>query len=539
MFSTMAAPFPSGPCVDRGSRTRCSMRPSGRVGGWLVALLSIVAAPAGVRAQVESITPIYVTVERENVPMQCRIGSASYPVKTVAAGQVLKADGQTASMYRVEYPAGMSAFVKIEEASLGGDGKVVTLTRPSRLMAPNAEGGVSWWYLLEKDLDAGTTFKLDKAVKGADGKDVGYLVPAPGGSKGFIRREYVRQATQAEIDRLLGKAGTDAKPADAKPIETKPAEKPAESKPADGTKPEAGTTPPTGPGVTSIDVKPAPPAGTTPGTTPPAGTSPGATPPTPANGQKPVEIVNPAHTTEAPGAGTPAAGTPPTPAPAPAKPVTTLKAVDSETLTKLYTDALKAPLDTVELDAVVAEFQRTIDKLKADPATERLQKQLEQRVRVLKMRQDLQASLRSTNAAGQQLQEQAKQMEAELKRLESLRQYTVVGRLVASSVYDGRTLPLMYRVLSPEPTSTRTLAYVAPDATANLIDKVGKLVGVVGDSRFDESLRVNIIVPTRVDLLGTVGSVSPTPAPAPATPSAAPATPAAPSGDKPAPDENK
>jgi hypothetical protein len=495
------------------------------VAGWAAPFAALVGAPGAAWAQVETITPVYVTVERENVPMQCRIGSASYPVKTVTAGQVLKADGQTASMYRVEYPAGMSAFVKIEEASLAADGKTVTLTRPSRLMAPNAEGGVSWWYLLEKDLDAGTAFKLDKAVKGPDGKDAGYLVPAPVGSKGYIRREFVRQATQAEIEKLLGKAPAEVKPAEPKPAEPKPASGPG----TDGTKPV------TGPGVTNIDVKPpATPQGTTPGTPP-------ATNPPVDGGQKPVEIVNPAHTDNPPsGTGPATAPPPPGPAPVPAK-ATTLKAVDTETLTKLYSDALKAPLDQVELDAVIAEFQRTIEKLEKEQGTDRLRKQLDARVRVLKMRQELQSSTRQANSAGQQLQEQAKQMSEELKRLESMRQYTVAGRLVASSVYDGRTLPLMYRVLSPEPTSTRTLAYVAPDATANLIDKVGKLVGVVGDSRFDESLRVNIIVPTRVDLLGTVGSVTPTPAPAtPGTTPVAPATPApTPATPVPLPDENK
>src|SRR5690606_7330669 len=121
----------------------------------------------------------------------------------------------------------------------------------------------------------------------------------------------------------------------------------------------------------------------------------------------------------------------------------------------------------------------------ADASSTRLRNQLNARVRVLQMRADLQASLRQTTASSEALKHQADQMKDELRRLDSLRQYTVVGRLVASSVYDGRTLPLMYRVLSPEPTSTRTLAYVAPDATASLIDKLGKLVGVVGDSRFD------------------------------------------------------
>jgi hypothetical protein len=90
-----------------------------------------------------------------------------------------------------------------------------------------------------------------------------------------------------------------------------------------------------------------------------------------------------------------------------------------------------------------------------------------------------------------------------------------VGRLVASTVYDGKRLPLMFRVLSPESTSARTLAYVAPGSGFNLTEKIGRVVGVVGEAKMDESLRVNIIVPARIDVLTSSGSVeSATPGPA-------------------------
>lgn len=475
---------------------------------WVLAALALVAAPAFSQAQVENVTPFYVAADRDGVAIQCRIGSASYPVKALKAGDVMKVDGQSQSIYRVEYTPGMSAYVKVEEAALEEGGKSLKLTKSSRLMAPNSEGGVSWWYLLEKELDAGTKLTVQKTVKGPDGKDAGYLVPAPAGSKGYIRRDFVRPATQAEIDRFLGKTSPEATPGEGpKPAETKPAEsKPAETKPAETTpatvKPGETTPKPpeTTPAATPGETKP----GEQPATTPPSGTGPtdGTTPPTAA--PKPVS--------------------------------NRLKAVDAQTLDNLYREALKTPLEQVELDAVIAEFQRTIDSLKKEEGTERLQTQLGQRVRVLKMRADLQATLRQTTSSSEALKQQSEQAKAELAKLESMRQYAVVGRLVASSVYDGKQLPLMYRVLSPELTSTRTLAYVAPEATANLTDKVGKLVGVVGEPKFDESLRVNIVVPARVDVLGAVPSSTP----APATPAGSPAaTPEKPAAEKPAPDENK
>ncbi len=230
------------------------------------------------------------------------------------------------------------------------------------------------------------------------------------------------------------------------------------------------------------------------------------------------------------------------PAPAPTPPRQPRKIVEAETLTKLYTDAVSKRADQVELEPVIAEFERTIESLKKEEGTERLRQQLDRRLQVLKMRAELQAALRQTGTSSDALKQQSDQMKAELKRLESLRQYTVVGRLVASSVYDGKQLPLMYRVLSPEPTSTRTLAYVAPEANSDLTDKAGKIVGVVGESKFDESLRVNIVTPTRVDVLGVVPSPATAPpgAPAPASTTSAPPAPAPAASEpaKPA-DDNK
>lgn len=450
---------------------------------WLAAALAVALAPVMAMAQVENVTPFYVVVERDGTPLQCRIGSASYPVKTLSASQVLKVDGQSTSMYRVEYVAGMNAFVKIDEVSLEDGGKTAKLTKPSRLMAANSEGGVSWWYLLDKELDAGQTFGVQKTVKGPDGKDAGYLVPAPAGSRAYIRRDAVRAATQAEVDTFLGKK-TEETPAPAAP-ETKPVVTPPAEPPA--------VLPATGPGVTTIPVKPAP--------------APETAPSEPAKPEvAPVEAPKPEATT-------PPETTPTPPAAAPGK----LKAIDAETLGSIYGEALRTPLEQVELDAVIAEFQRTIESLTAVEGTERLRRQLESRVQVLKMRALLQASLRETSASSGTLKAQVDQTKSELDRLEKQRQYTVVGRLVASSVYDGRRLPLMYRVLSPEPTSTRTLAYVAPDGKLDLSEKVGKIVGVRGDSRLDESLRVNIVAPTSVDVLIAVPSASQPVQPAPSS----------------------
>jgi SH3-like domain-containing protein len=78
--------------------------------------------------------------------------------------------------------------------------------------------------------------------------------------------------------------------------------------------------------------------------------------------------------------------------------------------------------------------------------------------------------------------------------------YDAVGKLLASSVYDGRSLPRMYRLV--DPTARRTLAYIAPadvDTTAML----GKLVGVRGESQYDPSLKLRIFEVQSIEVLNS------------------------------------
>ncbi|MBM4104840.1 MAG: hypothetical protein FJ257_00800 [Phycisphaerae bacterium] len=83
--------------------------------------------------------------------------------------------------------------------------------------------------------------------------------------------------------------------------------------------------------------------------------------------------------------------------------------------------------------------------------------------------------------------------------IESRSDYVAVGRLNASIVYDGRSLPLLYRV--QEPGSGATVGYVIPTSDFTVGELTGQLVGVAGDIQYDESLRLNLITPRRIDVL--------------------------------------
>jgi hypothetical protein len=459
--------------------------------------LGILAWSAPSRAQVDKVEPYFAVVTRDGVPLKSRDGSPYYAVKNLSTGQVLHVDGQNQGWVRVEYPAGLSAFVKPDEAQLENDGTAIKLTTPSQLMAANIGGGErgNWWYLLEPDakLPAGTRLAVTQVLKNPDGKAYGYLVPAPKQARGFVRREFIRPATPAEVEAATHDSGS---PTPAKPPETKA----ADSKPGN----------------------PAPPAAPPPAPTDPLKTEPTA-PPKPADAPKPVESrpIESAPTTAAPGN---------TPLSVPAKPRPLAKI---DTLKPLFEEAKNNP---AELDAAIVEFQRTIDSLGSTPEDERARKYLTPYLEILKLRASLRDTNRKTTESSTMLKKESDQVSEEVARLEKMRQYNVVGRLVASTVYDGKRLPLMFRVLSPESTSARTLAYVAPGSGFNLTDKVGRVVGVVGEAKLDESLRVNIIVPARIDVLTSSGSVeSATPGPAsilaPAKPAPEPAPAAPPKKD--------
>jgi len=75
--------------------------------------------------------------------------------------------------------------------------------------------------------------------------------------------------------------------------------------------------------------------------------------------------------------------------------------------------------------------------------------------------------------------------------------YAAVGRLAASTIYDGERLPRLYRVI--EARSGRTLAYVR--GGAGLESAVGGLVGITGEASFDPGLQLDVVTPERIDRL--------------------------------------
>lgn len=87
--------------------------------------------------------------------------------------------------------------------------------------------------------------------------------------------------------------------------------------------------------------------------------------------------------------------------------------------------------------------------------------------------------------------------------LDAEAEYTAVGRLGSSTIYDGRRLPHLKRLRAPG--SGRTVAYLMPDDGFDLDGMLGQLIGVVGERRYEPALRLHVIEPRRIDILAPEG----------------------------------
>jgi len=93
----------------------------------------------------------------------------------------------------------------------------------------------------------------------------------------------------------------------------------------------------------------------------------------------------------------------------------------------------------------------------------------------------------------------AEEAQAARMAIESGADYVAVGRLAASTIYDGRRLPKLLRI--QDPGTGRTVAYLHKDDAFDMVGMLGQLVGIVGEKSYDGGLRLNLVKPRRIDIL--------------------------------------
>ncbi|MBL8763787.1 MAG: SH3 domain-containing protein [Phycisphaerae bacterium] len=432
--------------------------------------------------------PYMAVVVRDDTPLRAGNSTIYYAVATLKAGTVVRVDAEGAGWMRVEYPKGINALVKAEDTT-GDPAKGLKLLRDSKLRALHLKEGdrASWCPLLEKPLAAGTELSVVQIIK-PDAAPTAYVVKAPTGARGFINKDALRKATETEASSSVKAADAPVAPAAAGPTAAESSASPA---------PERATTPVviTTPLPTAVPAQPGSP-------------EPSAPPPA-APGEPESTNARPAATA------------------LPAGPVVR----SQKQLIDLFYAVRNEPSDAPRISAAITEFDRAIAALGPSASDRRYAASLQKYRDVLALKIERNNLQRRLDTNRNEAQANIRRTEAVVSEWERNPVYTVVGILLPSNVYNREGgMPLMYRIQSSDRTFPRTLGYVAPTEGLDLQSKVGQLVGVVSHaSRYDEALRVTIMAPDRVDLLGADGSaakITPVP-PQPATtpPTTKPAVP--------------
>lgn len=448
-------------------------------------------------------------------PAELRCGDAFgfYAVARLQPGTKLLHEGASNDYMKVAYPAGSKAFVAGDELIPDAAGRTGKLARPSKLKAANADAGprASWNTLTERDLPAGTELTIIETVS-EGGKPIFFGVTPPKEAFAFISKQSVREATAEEAAAFLTSIGLGT-PAPA------PAPAPAATPaPAPAATPAAATTP-AAPTATPAAAPTTPAPAPAPATISTVAPMPGSTPPLPGDQSAPKGNAGtpaaPAAGTEpklkptAPGEPEAAPVAPTTPAAEPqAAPAPTAKITEAirtvsptEELNSIFQRVQKQPLEEAEFEQAIARFEQYAASLGSMPGEVKLKDRVKRMEEVIKMRMEIRDAQRKNRDADAAIKASRSGMRTVIEQYEKQRIYTIIGRLIPSTVYDGTRLPLLYRVHSPEPGTARTLGYLQPDAGMDLTSKLGQIVGVVGDTRYDETLKATLITARKVDVV--------------------------------------
>ena len=408
-----------------------------------------------------------------------------YTISNLEPGTSLRIIESTPSgMLHVAYPAEIAALVDPGHVEAIDD-TAVRVTRATRLRALSASDGPagSWRSVLTTPLRPGEQLKVLSIVRDDSGDVTGYLVAPPAGASGYISLDETidpnAQTPTQTPTQTTTQTTTQTRPdASENTAEERTADQSTEAHlvaPSDLLEPMV---PPIGSSSLASASAGDPADGSAPPPGQPKAGNLATSPPTRLLVRGPTQIKL--------GDSDEATGTPPS------------KALSPADLEAMYQNARVSKTFEEELDALLAEHTRTLDSLKDDQFNTRLRGQLQQRIEFLKMRiafRDGPAKLAGARANTPRISERLAQR---LKQLRVEKQYTMIGRLVPSRVYDGQRLPKLYRLRSADALG-RTLGYVKPD-DKDMSRYLDTIVGVLGEIEIGAG-GAKIISPTRIDVI--------------------------------------
>ncbi len=439
--------------------TASSMR---RIAAWSVALASGLVAPLPLLAQ--STDAYLATAIEDHVVVRSGADARYYFFGEVHTGDIVKVLGEKSGWARVatEGPAfeGFFGYVRYPKAETGqihvdeAGASAVTIGTVD-VFAPNldsqGEPGSSWKPVIS--LPPQRVLRIIETSFSADGQCI-HRVGLPPDAQGWIDVAMLRPATPVEI--ATWEAAIAVVPAEevGPPVPAQLTRAPDVEPVADTAQPALGRLTPNA-GAAIEEPKPAPPA---PAVTP-------APPPMDPAAQKRLAE-------------------------------TRLARIMLEDLEAAYARLLAEPIETAE---VLPLQQLYLDLAGRQPGSRSITRHAQGRAKQLQLWADAQESkieIAELRAAALRTAEDAGSARQVIDAGES---YAVVGRLEASTLYDGARLPKLLRL--SDPATGRTIGYIQPTPENDYATILGRRVGVVGKSEYHGGFRVHLISPRRIDVL--------------------------------------
>jgi SH3-like domain-containing protein len=421
------------------------------------------------------------TVNANDVYIRCGPSAQSaYPFGMLSSGDVVEVIEESFGWVTVHTsgPSFKNIYGYVlanDKVVLSPDGLSLTVNAETEVRAPNigADGNPDASFKAIGKVNSGEMLKVIATINGE--REKVYKVSIPATCKGYINGNYIRRASASEATKIAQSAPNAAV---AKTI------------------PAAKTTAPT---VTVIEEKTKNVSETIPATdTAPAEV---ITQETKTETVITETAVNPSTTQEA----KPAVKAVEIVVVPPPSVVKTPQMMAGEKRRQTFKDleviwvTVKAePLASSEVGVLKDRYMILMN----DPECEaEIKNVVETRVKQLIVQIEAQQRIRQLKEMRTAMDADTDQVKAIKIALEARSDYTVVGILNASSIYDGKRLPLLYRLV--DPAVGQTVAYVTTKNPAQLATMLGTLIGIRGEKRYDEALRVSVIEPTTVDILTT------------------------------------
>ena len=392
----------------------------------------------------------------------------------------------------------ITAFVPADRrVTLSADRTTATISARTELRAPNVEAGSSpdksWKQI--GFADAGTTLTV---LGTADGeKESVYKVKVPATAEAWINMQFLRRASDAETASATTAAATTASTPAATTIAAAPAYA-ASSPSATATdtatagvvtpvnQPNAGAPAPT---PVSPDIG----ASSGASSTAVAGGSP-AIPPL--LGPKPVNASTTTTETTPAGAVTVTTTTTTRTTKPATKPAWTSSRTTFDGLERQFDAVSKEPEASAEFAALKAEYQKLADESNASGSVKAVANTRAQQLSYMLEAQTATEEIRRTKAS---YEANKKGIADLILNIQRRADFTAIGILNASTVYDGQQLPELYRIC--DPITSATIAYVEPNADIPMAPMIGTLVGVKGGKDVDPALHLTVIKPLSIDML--------------------------------------